>query len=113
VIGNATVTVVSVTTTVDADGNSTTTQTESTLEWAAVAPRASTERPHPRAPAVITAASLYAPYATVIDPDDTVRIADHSPAVDGDWQVEGKPGPWASPFSDWRPGIEVALKRAS
>ena len=113
VIGNATVTVTSTTTTTDDNGDSTTDTSSSTLEWAILAPRSSDERVDPRSPAVITAATLYAPYDAVMDADDTVTIAGHSAAMDGVWQVEGVPGPWASPFTSWRPGLEVALKRAS
>lgn len=110
-VGNATVAVVSVTTTTDPDGNDTTIESVTQLEWAAVAPRSSTERTDFSAPAVITDAALYAPAAAAIDADDTVRVSNHSPAMDGDWQIAGMPGVWSSPFSEWRPGLEVALKR--
>lgn len=109
-MNNATVTVVSVTTTTDAHGDETTTSSETTLDWALVAPRSSSERTDPHAPAVITAATLYGPYETAINADDTVIVADHSPAMDGTWQVEGMPGPWG--MDGWRPGLEVALRRA-
>lgn len=109
-LSNATVTVVSTTTTTDDYGNSTTTTSEATLEWALIAPRSSDERTDPHSPAVITGAALYAPFETVIDSDDTVVVADHSPAMNGTWQVEGDPGAWS--LNDWRPGVEIALRRA-
>lgn len=110
-MNNATVTVVSTTTTTDSHGDSTTATAEATLAWALVAPRTSAERVDPHAPAVITSATLYAPYDTAIDSDDTVRIADHSAAMDGIWQAEGMPGPWG--MDGWKPGLEVALTRVS
>lgn len=109
-LSNATVTVVSTTTTTDDNGDSTTTKTEAVLEWALIAPRSSAERSDPHAPAVITGAALYAPFDTAIDSDDAVVVANHSPAMNGTWQVEGDPGAWS--LNEWRPGVEIALKRA-
>lgn len=107
---NATVTVVSVVTDTDPDGNSTVTEQETSLEWALVAPRASTERINPSAPAVVTDAQLYGrPFDFDLDADDLIRVADHSPALNGEWRIVGMPGPWS--FGSWRPGFEVALRR--
>lgn len=106
---NCTASVTSVTTTTDTHGDSTTTEETATLEWALIAPRASSERVDPHAPAVITAATLYGPYDTVIRADDTVTITDHSAAMDGVWQIEGLPGAWG--MGGWKPGLEVALSR--
>jgi hypothetical protein len=108
-MSNATVTVVSTRTTVDSHGNGTTTSSSKTLDWALIAPRSSSERTDPHAPAVITAAALYAPFDTAIDADDTIVVADHSPAMNGAWQVEGMPGAWS--MGGWQPGLEVALTR--
>lgn len=110
-LSNATVTVRSVTTTDDGLGNTTETPSTTVLEWALVSPRASTERVDQRSPAVITAATIYGPFATPIDADDLLIVADHSPSMDGTWQVEGRPGDWS--LGDWRPGFEVAVRRAS
>lgn len=109
-LSNCTASLISVTTTTDAHGNSETTTAESVLEWALIAPRSSSERTDPRAPAVITAATLYGPYDTAVSADDLIVISDHSAAMDGEWQVEGLPGAWG--MNGWRPGIEVALVRA-
>lgn len=109
-MNNATVTVTSTTTTTDDNGDSTTTTATAVLEWALIAPRTSAERTDPHAPAVITAATLYAPYDTAINSDDTVTVADHSAAMNGVWQVEGLPGAWG--LDGWKPGLEVALRRA-
>lgn len=109
-MSNATVTVTSTTTTTDDDGNSTTGTATTVLDWALIAPRSSAERTDPHAPAVITGATLYAPFGTAIDSDDTITVADHSAAMDGVWQVEGMPGSWS--LNSWQPGLEVALKRA-
>lgn len=109
-LSNATVSVVSVTTDDDGLGNTTETTVETVLEWALVAPRSSSERVDPRSPAVVTAASVYGPFGTDLDSDDLIVIADHSPTFDGVWQVDGLPGQWS--LGGWRPGFEVAIKRA-
>lgn len=110
-LSNATVTVRSVTTTDDGLGNTTTGTAETVLEWALVAPRSSDERTDPRVPGVVTAASVYGPFGTDLDADDVIVIADHSPTFNGEWQVDGLPGQWS--LGDWRPGFEVAVKRAA
>lgn len=110
--GNCTVTQRTVTTTTDAYGNESTVTTDAAWEWGIIAPRTSTERVEPHAPAVVTAATIYGPGGATIDSDDLLIISGHSPAMDGTWQVEGIPGDWKSPYTDWHPGIEVAVKRA-
>ena len=109
-LSNATVTVRSVTTTDDGEGNTSSGVTDTVLEWALVAPRASTERTDPCTPAVVTAASIYGPFGTALNADDLLIVANHSTSMDGEWQVEGHPGDWS--LNDWRPGFEVAVKRA-
>lgn len=109
-LSNATVTVRSVTTTDDGLGNTTLTTSETVLEWALVAPRSSDERVDPRSPAVVTAASVYGPFGSALNADDIIVIADHSATFNGEWQVDGLPGHWS--LGDWRPGFEVAVKRA-
>ncbi len=108
-LSNATVTVLSVTTVDDGLGNTTTETVTTVLPWALVAPRSSDERSDPRAPAVVSAASVYGPFGTDLDADDLIVISDHSPTFDGEWQVDGLPGQWS--LNDWRPGFEVAIKR--
>ena len=55
---------------------------------------------------------LFAPVAeqmvagTALPPQARVRVRDVL------YEVEGEPGDWHSPFTGWRPGIEVALVRA-
>lgn len=109
-LSNCTVTVRSVTTTTDNLGDSTTTTADTVLDWALIAPRSSTERTDPRAPAVVTAASIYGPFGTSLNADDVLIVAGHSPSMDGTWQVEGMPGDWS--LNGWKPGFEVAVKRA-
>ena len=110
-LSNATVTVRAVTTTTDANGDATTSTADTVLEWALVSPRSSTERTDPRSPAVLTAATIYGPFATPISADDLLIVADHSPSMNGTWQVEGRSGDWS--LNGWTPGFEVAVKRAS
>lgn len=109
-LSNCTVTVRSVVTTTDDLGNSSTVPTVSTLAWALIAPRSSNERTDSRSPAVISAATIYGPFGTALDADDVLIVAGHSPSMDGVWQVEGRSGDWS--LSGWRPGFEVAVKRA-
>lgn len=99
------VTLVTVTTADDDGlGNTTETTTEVIYDKVRFAPRSSSERTDSRAPAVITAASLYRrgefPAATA----DRIVIAGESDLIDGTWQVEGEPGYWGR-------GTEVAIKR--
>ena len=109
-LSNATVTVRSVVTTPTDHGDSTTSTTDTVLAWALVAPRSSSERVDSHAPAVLTAATIYGPFATPINADDLLIVADHSPSMNGEWQVEGRSGDWS--LGDWQPGFEVAVKRA-
>lgn len=109
-LSNATVSVISVVTTDDGLGNTTTETVETVLEWALVAPRSSSERSDPRSPAVVSAASVYGPFGVDLDADDLVVISGHSPTFDGEWLVDGLPGQWS--LGGWRPGFEVAIKRA-
>lgn len=111
-LSNCTVTVRSVVTTTDDLGNSTTIPTDTPLAWALISPRSSNERTDPRSPAVISAATIYGgPFGTPLNSDDVLIVSGHSPSMDGEWQVEGRSGDWS--LSDWRPGFEVAVKRAS
>ena len=108
-LSNASVSLIQVTTTTDDLGDSTTETVETVLEWALVAPRSSTERVDPRSPAVLTAATIYAPFGTPLDADDLLVVFGHSPSMDGEWQVEGMPGDWS--LGGWQAGLEVAVKR--
>lgn len=109
-LSNCTVTVRSVTTVRDDLGDETTTFVDSVLEWALIAPRATSERSDNRTPAVVSAASIYGPFGTALGADDVLIVAGHSPSMDGEWQVDGVPGDWS--LGGWRPGFEVAVKRA-
>lgn len=93
-----------------ATGDETRATTTSAWEWALIAPRSSSERVDPRTPAVIDAATLYGPHGLTIGHDDTFTVSGHSPAMDGLWHVDGHAGSWS--LGDWRPGLEVAVKRA-
>lgn len=108
-LSNCAVSVIQIVTTTDDLGDGTMETFETVLDWALIAPRSSTERTDPRSPAVLTAASIYAPFATVLDADDVLVVFDHSPSMDGEWRVEGRPGAWS--LGDWKAGLEVAVKR--
>lgn len=100
-----TVTLQSVTTVDDGLGNITETDTSQTYDRVRFAPRSSAERTDPRAPAVITGATLYRKGDFPVTRADAVVIADVDPMIDGTWQVDGDPGYWGGV------GIEVAITR--
>jgi hypothetical protein len=98
-------------TTTDDYGDETTATTETPWGPCAIAPRASTERVDPNAPAVIVGLSIAGPPIR-LDSDDLLVIPEgHYYA--GAWQVEGIPADYHHPMTGWHPGIEVAVKRAS
>lgn len=100
-----TITVRRVTTTDDGLGNLVESVVESSWGPCAVAPRYANEGTSPDAPGVIVGKTVYGP-ARDLDSDDRL-------VIDGvEWQVEGLPGVWSSPFTGWAPGMEVAVKRA-
>lgn len=100
-----TITVRSVTTTDDGLGNTSEVVTEESWGPCAVAPRYATETTDPSAPRVIVGKTVYGP-TIALDADDRL-------VIDGEeWQVDGLPGKWRSPFTGWAPGMEVAVKRA-
>lgn len=98
------VSLVTVTTTDDGLGNTAETTTSVTYDNVRFAPRSSSERTDPRAPAVITAASLYRRGEFPAAAADRIVIAGESDLIDGTWQVEGEAGFWGR-------GTEVAIKR--
>lgn len=55
---------------------------------------------------VITGITGYLPADAAITATDVIVRPDGTR-----WQVEGEPGLWASPFTGWSPGLEVALVR--
>jgi len=110
-LSNCTVVVRSVTTTTDKYGDETVSSSDTTLDWALIAPRSSSERTDPRSPAVITAATIYGPFGQSFNSDALLIVSNHSPSMNGEWQVEGMPGDWS--VGGWEAGFEVAVKRAS
>lgn len=107
------VTLVSTTTTKDEFGDSTTVTV--TYEWGpcAIAPRYATESVDSRSPAVVVGKTVYGPPLDVDPADLTIDSDDTLVLPDGEHLVEGLPGDWQSPFTDWHPGLEVAVKRAT
>ena len=60
----------------------------------------------------VVAVTLYAAFDPQLTHLDRVEIAGHSHGMDGLYEVDGDPSNWASPFTDWKPGAEVSLRRA-
>lgn len=100
-----TVTLTSATVTRDGYGDGTESDSARAYDLVRFIPRASTERPDPRSPAVITSGSLMRRGSFPVMPDDTITITGQDPHIDGTWLVDGVPGQWAT-------GVEVAIKRA-
>lgn len=103
----------------DARGN-TLPEQEHPLEDCSVSPR-STSEPVDRSDTVVVGSVLrvggtaYRRFTAAHGPlrsTDRIRVPDPHPLA-GDWQVEGEPGPWESPFSGWAPGTRVALTRGT
>jgi hypothetical protein len=68
---------------------------------------ASTERTDLR-DTVITGYTLYAPFDADIQATDQILL----PGDLDPWQVNGEVGHWGpSPFSNWKPGTQVSLRR--
>jgi hypothetical protein len=101
-----TVTRVARTVTRDPMGDETITETRTDIPGCAVAPRTATETTERSRRDVITGITVYMPYGTVLDPDDRLEVG----AVE--YEIEGEPGSWQSPFTGVGAGIEVAARRA-
>lgn len=80
--------------------------TEHQLHGVAVAPRTSNED-HTRGNAVVVGYELYAAYDADLRATDQVLL----PGDPDPWEVEGEPGRWRDPFTNWAPGLHVALRR--
>lgn len=71
------------------------------------APRVSSDITDRGRAGVIVGLSLFAPYGTDLLHTDQVE-------VDGVlYDVDGEAGQWKNPFTGWKAGAEVALKRAA
>lgn len=102
------ITVLHTTVVEDALGDSTSTPTETVYRGCLFAPRSSDESRDTRQPAVITGATIYRRGTGLeVDANDTIRIANVSPMIDGDWNVVGQPGYWGTA------GIEFAITRGT
>lgn len=78
-----------------------------TIEGAYVAPRESSEPSERGRVGVIVGLTLFAPYDTDLLHTDQIE-------VDGTlYEIEGEPGQWRNPFTDWEAGLTVALRRAT
>lgn len=71
------------------------------------APKTSDET-NDRSTSVTTDAVIYAPSYAGFQPSDEVTLDDGTR-----WEVEGTPERWESPFSNWAPGVAVALTRVT
>jgi len=81
--------------------------TTRTVDGCVFAPRMSTEAVD-RRDTVVVGLTLYAPADADIQATDRIVRADGSV-----WDVDGMPGTWATPFTNWKPGLQVAVKRVT
>lgn len=83
------------------------TTSRTTLAEAFVAPRETSEIVNRGRAGVIVGLTLFAPYDTDLVYTDQIE-------VDGVlYDIEGEPGRWRNPHTDWEAGIQAALVRAS
>ena len=82
-----------------------TTPTETTVPCLGFSPGGSSEVSTEWRVAVSTQPTVYLPTGTDITPADRVVVRGVTYEVDGD------PADWRSPFSGWRHGLAVSLKR--
>jgi hypothetical protein len=81
---------------------------ERVIVGVAVAPRVSTEPGQDRRTAIVTTGlTLYLP------PDAEPITARHTVVLDDGtaWRVQGRPGRWHNPLTDWFPGTQVEIDR--
>lgn len=83
------------------------TENRTTLDGAFVAPRETTEIVNRGRAGVIVGLTLFAPYDADLTYSDQVE-------VDGTlYDIEGEPGRWRNPFTNWEAGIQAALVRSA
>lgn len=87
----------------------TSTQTETTVDGCAVAPRFSDvagfiETDQRGRAGVVIGYTVYAPPGTVVKRTDRMRVRGV------EYDVDGEPGVWISPFEGVEKGVEIALK---
>lgn len=83
------------------------TEDRTTLEGAFTAPRETTEIVNRGRAGVIVGLTLFAPYDTDLLYTDRIE-------VDGvSYDIDGEPGKWRNPFTDWEAGIQAALVRSA
>jgi len=73
----------------------------------AVAPRKELELVTNGRTGVILGWTVYAPHGTDVKAHDQVRILDEQ------YEVEGEPGVWDSPFTGWKPGVEINIRKVT
>lgn len=77
------------------------------VEGCAFSPGESAEPVEANRRAVVTTPQLFCPPDTVITSKDIVTVRDLT------FQVVGDPADWTNPFTGWRPGVVVNLRRVS
>lgn len=82
-----------------------TSPSELVIDGCALAPRMGGENHDAGRQGVIIGWTLLAPTGSDIGPKDRIQARGFV------HEVDGQPEPWVSPFTDWAPGIEIALRR--
>ncbi|WP_315913582.1 hypothetical protein [Arthrobacter sp. lap29] len=78
---------------------------ELAIEGASVAPSSTTEQQTSNRQTVITSMSVYGPPGMDVLPADRIRDSQ------GLWEVTGETAAWKNPFTGWRPGDELPVKK--
>lgn len=61
-----------------------------------------------RAGTVATEQLLYGPYGADLTAQDVVVLPDGT-----EWEVDGSPESWRSPFTGWEAGVQVRVRRVT
>lgn len=80
-------------------------ETRTDITGCAVAPRQAGEQIGQGRIAVTSGVTLYLPPGADVLPSDRFEVRG------AEWEVEGEPAVWRSPFTGWEPGREVQLTR--
>ena len=87
------------------------TVTTTELVGAFIAPRTSNDIDGPGRAGVIVGLTLFTPYGTDLTSADEIVVSGEG-ANDGTYRIDGQPGDWKNPWSQWEAGQSTALVRA-
>lgn len=80
------------------------------IPGAFVAPRLSADINEPGRAGVVVGLTLFTPYGTDLVSTDQIVVSGEG-ANDGTYRIDGQPGDWKNPWSQWEAGQSTALVR--